>query len=511
MTVEYRPVSRPAEAEAIVPIIEERLAEPRDAGHLLVFLPGLAEIRRVGETARAGRRAAGALVLPLHGSLTAERAGSSAAAQRSPQDHPEHERRRDIVDDRRGEHGDRQRAGADRPLRWRTRHRPLGDEPDQSSLRRPAGRPGGPDRARHAASGSGPSATSAADPNSNSPRSTASTSPRPCWRCTPGAVSDPGNSNGTILRSQSGWPRPSVCCSCWAAWPATRHGSRRWGKPCSPCRSIRGWRGCSSRHTSAGALARRGDRRTALRERHPARTDFAARPTRDTALRHSASGDSDVLDRLELLAEAEAARFGPSLRSRGIDPAAARQVARLRDDLARSQFPSQARARFLRSRDRRRRAFSSGSAGLPRSARQTPGLRGNRADGGRPRRLPRPRIGRARRGPVPGDRRARRPSRRGVLEVQVNLASMVRLEWLEELFPAHLRRERLTRYDESRQRVIGTTRALVSRPAPSRRREPDSGSQRSRSRPGRGPSAASRLTSSGITHGPPSGSRESNS
>ena len=34
-----------------------------------------------------------------------------------------------------------------------------------------------------------------------------------------------------------------------------------------------------------------------------------------------------------MLAEAEAARFGPSLRSRGIDPAAARQVALLRDEL----------------------------------------------------------------------------------------------------------------------------------------------------------------------------------
>ena len=42
---------------------------------------------------------------------------------------------------------------------------------------------------------------------------------------------------------------------------------------------------------------------------------------------------SDVLDRLDMLAEAEASRFAPSLRSRGIDPGAARQVAMLRDDL----------------------------------------------------------------------------------------------------------------------------------------------------------------------------------
>ena len=48
-----------------------------------------------------------------------------------------------------------------------------------------------------------------------------------------------------------------------------------------------------------------------------------------------ASGLSDILDRLDMLAEAEAMRFAPSLRSRGIDPAAARQVALLRDDLLR--------------------------------------------------------------------------------------------------------------------------------------------------------------------------------
>ena len=44
---------------------------------------------------------------------------------------------------------------------------------------------------------------------------------------------------------------------------------------------------------------------------------------------------SDVLLRLDLLTEAESARFSPSLRSRGIDPAAARQVAQLRDELLR--------------------------------------------------------------------------------------------------------------------------------------------------------------------------------
>ena len=51
---------------------------------------------------------------------------------------------------------------------------------------------------------------------------------------------------------------------------------------------------------------------------------------------------------------------------------------------------------------------------------------------------------------------AREDRRAGVLEVQVSLASVVRLEWLEQLFPAHVRHQCDTRYDEPRQRVVST-------------------------------------------------------
>ncbi|MBX6315807.1 MAG: ATP-dependent RNA helicase, partial [Isosphaeraceae bacterium] len=51
--------------------------------------------------------------------------------------------------------------------------------------------------------------------------------------------------------------------------------------------------------------------------------------------RPAARGRSDLLVRLDLLAEAERARFASALRGRGIDPIAARQVARARDDLLR--------------------------------------------------------------------------------------------------------------------------------------------------------------------------------
>src|SRR5688500_5265397 len=51
--------------------------------------------------------------------------------------------------------------------------------------------------------------------------------------------------------------------------------------------------------------------------------------------RPALQGDSDLLYRLDVLAEAERDRFHPSLRDRGVDPVAARQVAKTRDELLR--------------------------------------------------------------------------------------------------------------------------------------------------------------------------------
>jgi ATP-dependent helicase HrpB len=49
---------------------------------------------------------------------------------------------------------------------------------------------------------------------------------------------------------------------------------------------------------------------------------------------------------------------------------------------------------------------------------------------------------------------AREDRRAGLLEISVSLASAIELEWLIDLFPAAIRRERLTYYDESRSRVV---------------------------------------------------------
>src|SRR5262249_9162875 len=69
VAMEYRPTRRPASAEALVPIIQDWLNDPTTSGHLLVFLPGLAEIRRAQGRLAPLAEQSGAVVIPLHGSL----------------------------------------------------------------------------------------------------------------------------------------------------------------------------------------------------------------------------------------------------------------------------------------------------------------------------------------------------------------------------------------------------------------------------------------------------------
>ncbi len=72
VSVEYRPTDRPASAEALAPIVQEWLEHPGGSGHLLVFLPGLSEIRRACRQLEPMARRAGALVLPMHGSFSSD-------------------------------------------------------------------------------------------------------------------------------------------------------------------------------------------------------------------------------------------------------------------------------------------------------------------------------------------------------------------------------------------------------------------------------------------------------
>src|SRR5262249_20847981 len=61
-----------ASPEALAPLVRACLGDPHQEGHLLVFLPGMAEIRRAARTLEPIADRAGAIVLPLHGSLGPE-------------------------------------------------------------------------------------------------------------------------------------------------------------------------------------------------------------------------------------------------------------------------------------------------------------------------------------------------------------------------------------------------------------------------------------------------------
>jgi ATP-dependent helicase HrpB len=165
-------------------------------------------------------------------------------------------------------------------------------------------------------------------------------------------------------------------------------------------------------------------------------------------------GDSDLTVRMQMLDEAERYKFAGHLRDQGIDPIAARQVAKTRDELlrvSRRLSPSQSAIRNPKSEidlklpllaypDRvcRRRASD------PKAAAMVGG-------------------GGVRLGPESGVWQseffvaldARHDERNPRSEAVVRIASAIRVEWLEELFPQSIRRVRSATFDESRGKVVG--------------------------------------------------------
>ena len=174
---------------------------------------------------------------------------------------------------------------------------------------------------------------------------------------------------------------------------------------------------------------------------------------------------SDVLIRLDLLAEAERSRFAANLRDRGIDPVAARQAAKVRDDLLRigRRLPGAdgrgdpdevdlLRLVLLAYPDRVvRRRGGDGSTGV------MVGGRGVRLD------------------PASVVRDAefflaidpREDRRGGTLEARVRVASAIDPGWLDDLFPGSVTREKAVRYDAEKRRAVGVAsvvyRGLVLR------------------------------------------------
>jgi len=165
-------------------------------------------------------------------------------------------------------------------------------------------------------------------------------------------------------------------------------------------------------------------------------------------------GSSDLLTRLDRLDEADRSRFAPSLRDRGIDPTAARQVARVRDDflrfIRRQSGPTESRNEpdeddllrliLLAYPDRVvRRRGGDGSTGL--------------MVGGRGIRLDPESIVRDSEYFLAIDPREDRHE--GALEARVRIASAIRLEWLEDDFSREVVRRRSVEYDPVRGRVVG--------------------------------------------------------
>jgi ATP-dependent helicase HrpB len=174
-------------------------------------------------------------------------------------------------------------------------------------------------------------------------------------------------------------------------------------------------------------------------------------------VRAAESSPSDILNRLDVLAEAESARFAPSLRSRGIDPAAARQAAKLRDELAR-------RARTGDSTSSGRSLSRDDEAILKwlllaypdRVVKRRGAPRTGVMIGGRGVRLSNASVLHDPELYLALDAREDRLG--GSKEASVGLASMIRLEWLQQLQPKLLRREATTVYDAARHRVVQVTR-----------------------------------------------------
>lgn len=453
--LEYRPSSRPASPEAVVPAILDVLADVRDGGHVLVFLPGMAEIRRAQKVVQPLARDRGAVVYPLHGSLPADEQDRAL--------HPSTLRKvilatniaetsltidgvTTVIDSglARIAHHDAAR-GFDRLDLGRI---------SQASAAQRAGRAG-------------------------------RTAPGRCIRLW----------SERELRGMEPFEVPEVhrvdlCGTVLSlhSWGVREAREFAWFEPPSGDRIDAAERlllSLGALDRDSGRISESGKRMLGLPV-HPrlARLLMAAsadgRPElgaalaallseKDLAAREAGVGEerprptlerglSDLLPRLDWLAEAEHSRFAPSLRGRGIDPVAARQAARVRDDLVRI-------ASRLRGLVETRRGASEDDEALlrwlilaypDRVVRRRGGEETGVMVGGRGVRLAPESV--VREGDLFLALDPREQRRQGTLELQVRLASAVRLEWLEELTPELLRRERATVYDPARERVVGVSR-----------------------------------------------------
>ncbi len=455
--IEYAPADRPASPEAIAPIVGRWLDDPRSEGHLLVFLPGMAEIRRAAARLGPIAERAGAVIRPLHGSLSPDDQDRALRPE---------ERRKVILSTNVAETSltiEGVRTVIDSGLARSVRYDPARGV-DRWTLER-ISRASADQRAGRAGR----------------------TAPGRCIRLWPERED----------RGRRAFEEPDIRRVDLASALLTLHSwgqsdpSRfQWFEAPDPERleaaervlsAIGAISGVPARITAIGRklldlpvhprlgrlLVAAGDAgrldegasvAALLSER-----DFLARDPAEKRpdVASGFSSTSDVLVRLDQLAEAEASRFSPSIRSRGIDPTAAHVVARLRDDLLR-RFGRGARGRRsarppdVASHDdaaiRRWLLLAYPDRVVKRRGAERTGL----MVGGRGVRLAPSSVVREADYLLALDARDER--RAGRREVQVFLASAIDPDWLEELHPASIRRERATVFDPQRRRAIGVAR-----------------------------------------------------
>lgn len=456
--VEYRPVERPTSPESLLPIVREWLTGPGEGGHLLVFLPGMGEIRRAQKRLESLAEDHGATVLPLHGSLSAEE--QDRALQPEPSG-----RRKVILSTNIAETSltidgvslvvdtglaRLVRFDAERGVdRWSL------ERISRASAEQRAGRAGrtGPGRCIRL--------WSERDERAFAPFH------EPEIRRVDLA--------GSVLALHS-WGQADASAFRWFEPPDDRRvaaaerlleslgavagsppritalGRRILGLPVHPRLARLLLAAQDSGRLEEGAAV------AALLSEKDIRSRQAPATARRTDRLPASVGRSDVLDRLDLLARAEASRFGASTRDLGIDRDAARQVAQLRDELHRRLARGKPRGRAAPGEDADEAAILRWLLlAYPDRLVRRRGLEGTGVMvGGRGVRLAPGSVVRDAELFLALD--AREDRRDGRREVYTYLASAVEPEWLEELCPQSLRREATTVFDEARGRVVGVRR-----------------------------------------------------
>jgi len=455
--VTYRPAVKPGAAETVAAAVEEALRGSDGSGHVLVFLPGVEEIRRAAARLEPLAHREGLLVLPLHGSLS----GDEQDRALKPTD-----RRKVILATNIAETSltidgvttvidtGLARFASDDPARGLDRLE-LGRISRASAAQR-AGRAGrtAPGRCVRLWSEREQRGMAESDPAEVARVDLASTVlTLHAWGAT-----DPARFGWFEAPPSDRLDAAERLLGLLGALDADKKitplGRRLLSVPAHPRIARLLLAAAEAGYPREGAAMA-----ALLSEKDIALTERSSGPGAASGPRAKGRGSSDLLERLDLLHEAESRRFAPGLRDQGVDPHAARRVAKARDDFARL-------ARRLHGPGAPPDADGPDDATMlrwvllaypDRVVRRRGGEATGVMVGGRGVRLAPESVVRDDEFFLALDPREDRRGAGAALEAKVRLASAVRVEWLEELFPEAVRRDRTVRFDDERQRPVAVT------------------------------------------------------